>query len=131
MPQEFPPKKGECLQPHEPNEVTRRCVQNGVLNGFTHKQIASVIDVCEDTLRKHYKAELANGKELLITKATDRLRQNFMFNDEMLEKDPKVVAQSLQFFLNSKGGWNKQQDVNLGASNGVKIDIKFDEAPEA
>ena len=107
-----PPKKGECLPPHEPNEMSRRYVENGILNGFTHKQIANVIDVCEDTLRKHYAKELASGKEVLINKATDRLRQAFLFNDEMLQKDPRTVAQSVQFFLNAKGGWKQQAQLD-------------------
>lgn len=118
MPQEMP-KKGECLAPHQPSDMTRRFVENGVLNGFSHKQIANVIDVCEDTLRKHYAKELACAKEMLITRTTDRLRQAFLFNEEMLEKDPKTVAMAVQFFLKTKGGWKETQVVEQETTHKV------------
>ena len=107
-----PPKKGECLPAHVPCELTRRLVVAGKENGFTNQQIASVLDVHVDTLRKHYPKELESGKELSVMKATDRFKQAFIFNDEMLEKDPKVVASSIQFYLNAKAGWKQQSQVD-------------------
>jgi hypothetical protein len=121
------PKKGECYPPHEPSELTRRLVVCGKENHMTDRQIAKVLDVCEDTLRKHYRKELDCGKEASLVKITDRLKQCFINNDEMLEKDPKVVQSAIQFYLNAKGGWKQQAETTN--THAVKSEIvhQFDE----
>lgn len=108
----YKPIKGQDTPPHVPCELTQRLVVAGKENGFTNQQIANVLDIHVDTLRKHYPKELESGKELSIMKATDRFKQAFLFNDDMLEKDPKVVATSIQFYLNAKGGWKQQAQLD-------------------
>lgn len=115
-----PPQKGECLPPHQPTDMTRRLVVCGKENGFSNVQIARTLDICEKTLTKHYQKELDCGKEVSILKATDRFKQAFLFNDEMLEKDPKVVASSIQFYLKTKGGnWKETQVVEQETTHKV------------
>lgn len=124
-----PPEKGECLPPHEPNDLTRRMVVMCATNGFSHKRIAGMLDVCEDTLRKHYRWELDHGKDKMVVDTTQRLAQKYIFNDELYEKDPKTGLQAMTLFLNSKAGWKQESSVDLNSGAGMKLNISFDDKP--
>lgn len=54
---------GPGRPPHEPTEATRKTVE--ALSGFgaSHAYIAGEIGITENTLRKHYRAELDRGME--------------------------------------------------------------------
>lgn len=94
-----------------PNDLHRRLVVCAKENGYSNETIAKTLEMTVDTLVKYYKQELEAGRELSIIKVTDRFRQAFLFNDDMLEKDPKVVASAIQFYLKAKGGWKETQAI--------------------
>jgi hypothetical protein len=116
-----PPQKGECHPPHEPSDMARRMVIACVTNGFSQKRIAAMLDIHEETLRKHYRYELDTGFDGSIARATDRLLGTFVFSEEMLERDPKVVQTAIQFLLNTKGGWKQQAETTN--THAVKSEI--------
>lgn len=48
--------------PHEPTEETRRVVEVMAACGDTYSDIALALGIVENTLKKHYRAELVEGK---------------------------------------------------------------------
>ena len=47
---------------HQPSEKTRKLAEEASGLGLPHDQIAALIGISDETLRKHYEIELALGK---------------------------------------------------------------------
>jgi hypothetical protein len=50
------------FKPHRPTDKTRQQAQSASGLGLPQDQIAALIGIAADTLRKHYEVELATGK---------------------------------------------------------------------
>jgi hypothetical protein len=90
---------------HEPTQITRNLVMVGCLNGFTHEQIAGLLDIDPKTLRAHYADELATGKQRMVVKVASNL-----FSIATQTNDLKAALTASIFFLKTKGGWKEGAD---------------------
>ena len=51
--------------PYVPTDDLRRCVQELRANGISLDIIASTLQICENTMRKHYATELSDGHDMV------------------------------------------------------------------
>lgn len=94
------PIKG-ITAPHVPSQSSRNHVILACLSGLTQEQTATSLGISENTLRKHYKAELASGgAKLLMAIAANlaSIAQN--------PNHPKAVTAAI-FWLKTKGGFRE------------------------
>ena len=54
-------KRGRGRPPHAPTAASRRRVAVAAGGGMHHEDIATALGISDDTLRKHYAAELSAG----------------------------------------------------------------------
>lgn len=104
----YKPKKGETPPTHQPTLETRANVEAMVVNGCTIAQIAGVLDMCPNTLQKHYAHELKHAKSVLDMKVTRRFKA-FMFDEEV---DDRVALDAIKHYSNAKMGWKQQAQVD-------------------
>lgn len=103
--------RGPGQPPHEPTEKTRAEVSALCSFGVTQTDIAMFLDICEDTLRKHYRRELDTGK---IRGNAAMARRLFKAGTE----DGSVAA--MIFWMKSQAGWRETMDLNLGGTVIIK-----------
>ena len=85
---------------HVPTDETRLLVRELYACGVKRQRIAERFDIDEDTLNKHYKEELDNHKEHLIS----RLGMGLI--NDALEGDQKAR----EFYLKCQGRWSYAKD---------------------
>jgi hypothetical protein len=103
--------------PHQPDEKSRKQVSMMSGLGLTHDQIALVLSVSDETLRKHYKKELATG----AAKTTALVGQN-LFNIATGSGQGAVTAAI--FWMKTRAGWREVNRTEItGPDNGaVKVE---------
>lgn len=70
---------------HIPNQIQRQRVRDLVSAGIPQRDIARIIGICENTLRKHYPKELANSEqEMVEAVAKVAVQRALDGNDKML-----------------------------------------------
>lgn len=80
---------------HVPTEELREYVRNLKRGGATNDQIASCLNMCDDTLRKYYKNELDNSVIDLTAEMTGIL----------VQKAREGELSAAIFWLKTKGGY--------------------------
>lgn len=101
--------------PMEPTAEDRRKVEHYCSIGFTHDQIASLMNVCDVTLRKYYPDELRNGALKVHAQIGGKLFQKAMAGD----------TASLIFWAKTRMGWKETSGLDLSgavAFNATKAD---------
>jgi len=86
--------------PYQPEEADRKRVEAMTGYGLTHDQIASVIGISDETLRKYFRRELDTGAAL----ANSRVAQN-LYKWATSDK-PGAVAASI-FWTKTRMGWRE------------------------
>lgn len=81
----------------EPTAAQRRQVEHYCSIGFTQDQIASLMDISDVTLRKHYASELKNGALKVHAQVGGKLFQKAMAGD----------TASLIFWAKTRMGWKE------------------------
>lgn len=81
---------------HIPDEKKRKTVLDLASCGVPMVRIADYMGICEDTLRTHYKREIAEAKCLPIAQAGRTL-----FDIAVTDRD----VNALKFYLGTQGGW--------------------------
>lgn len=66
-------KRGRGRPPHEPTTRTRQKVRMLVNAGVGHREIAMMLDICPDTLYKHYRRDL----DLAVVELNARVMTTF------------------------------------------------------
>lgn len=97
-------KKPNGRPPHAPTEQTREAVKALVVAGMVHDDIARIIGVSDETLRKHYRDELDTGLERAIGNVSNTLLQKALNGD----------TASIIFFLKVRGkkyGWSERLEL--------------------
>lgn len=93
---------------YEPTDYDRDFVKRAVKSGATMQKIAECLNIHDDTLRKHYRYEIALSRQELINAAVGVL-------------DDSLVDGSLdaaKFVLVRVAGWREKQDVNHVSEDG-------------
>jgi hypothetical protein len=101
-PPEFP-NRPDTEKRHgiKPTDEERDFVITAIVLGVPRATIASLLHIGEDSLRKHYRAELEYGKQIFGIEAVAALRNLVQQGKES----------SVQFALKTKFGWVEKQSV--------------------
>lgn len=87
---------------HVPTDLTRRTVSLGMFIGYTHEQIARLIEIDETTLRKHYVDELARGAERMGAAVAGNL-----FSIATQQQDRKAALTAAIFICKTRLRWRE------------------------
>jgi hypothetical protein len=90
---------------HKPDEKSRKQVLELAGFGMTHDQIAKVMDICDETLRKYYKHELDTGTTELNTKVAQNLFSIATGKD-------KAAVTAAIFWLKTRARWTERIDIS-------------------
>ncbi len=94
--------------PHAPTKAQRELVALHTTMGTTQKVIASLIEIDEKTLRKHYRNEL----DLSIAKA------NATIGGILFNKAKAGDTTAMIFWLKTRARWSERTDVNYSNEDG-------------
>jgi hypothetical protein len=83
--------------------------------GLTHPQIAAVIGISDETLRKYYRTELDTGAAL----ANSRVAQNLY---KIATSDGTGAVSAAIFWAKARMGWRETQRQELTGPNGGPIE---------
>jgi len=106
-------------QPHQPDDKSRKQVLLMAGIGLTHDQIAKVMLVSDETLRKYYANELETG----AAKMSAAVAQN-LYNIAT-SKDSGAVAAAI-FWMKTRAGWRETNRSEITGADGgpVKVETK-------
>ncbi len=90
---------------HKPDEKMRKQVLALAGFGMTHDQIALVMDISDETLRKYYKQELSIG----TTKLNAQVAQNLF--SIATSKEKGAVAAAI-FWMKTRARWTERIDIS-------------------
>ncbi len=99
---------------HEPTAETRKLVRTFSSYGVTQKRLASYLKINQDTLAKHYRAELDDGMTEKLAYAGKSLFDAIVKGN--------IVA--TMFFLKTQGGWHETEQFNVQVTNDVSVRIE-------
>jgi len=97
---------------HKPTEERRKQVEQASGLGLPHDQIAALIGISDETLRKYYKTELAVGK----AKASAQVAKT-LFNKAVLQGDTTAMI----WWTKAQMRWAEtQRHENSGPDGGLQ-----------
>jgi hypothetical protein len=99
---------------YEPDDKDRQQVLALVGMGLTHDQIAKVMDISDETLRKHFRHELDTGS----AKMNAKVAQNLFHI--ATSKGTGSVAAAI-FWMKTRAGWREKDRLEITGANGGPI----------
>ena len=119
-----PMKKRGGVPAHVPTDQTRSLVALCMFANMTHEQAAAVVGISEPTLRKHYEAELSNGKSKMLARVVNNL-----YSNATQTRDMKAANTAAIFILKQHGwrddGLNAQVKATQTAADGTEQVVTF------
>lgn len=106
---------------HKPTDQNRRTVESMAAYGITHDEIAAVIGVSDETLRKYYREEL----HLAATKANAKVAER-IWHIAMGKVEGQSVRDSvtmLCFWAKCRMGWRETNNLELTGRGGGPLEI--------
>jgi len=100
---------------HIPTEETRKLVKMLASLGTRYQDIALKLDIIDDTLRKHYKNELEEG----------RIDANAQIANTLFQQAKKGNMTAAIFWLKTRAGWKETTAHELSGANGSAINIQL------
>ena len=102
---------------HEPTEKDRKQVTLMAGIGLTHDQIAKVIGVSDETLRKYYEKELETAAAMMNAQVAQNL---FSI---ATGKGAGAVASAI-FWMKTRGGWREVERKEITGKDGAPIQLE-------
>lgn len=96
---------------YKPTQADREFVDRAVMAGSQIKDIAAALNIHDDTLRKHYRYEIATARERLKGDAVRVLMDSL--TDGSLD--------AAKYVLSRVAGWSERQAVELTGKDGGPI----------
>jgi len=103
-------------KPHEPTDKDRKQVSLMAGIGLTHDQIAKIIGISDETLRKYYDKEL----ELSAAMMNAQVAQNLF--SIATSKGAGSVASAI-FWMKTRGGWREVERKEITGVDGTPITV--------
>lgn len=103
-------------KPHEPTDKDRKQVTLMAGIGLTHDQIAKIIGISDETLRKYYATEL----EVSAAMMNAQVAQNLF--SIATSKGAGAVASAI-FWMKTRGGWREVERKEITGKDGAPIAI--------
>jgi len=98
---------------HVPSRRKRRLVEGMVAAGLPINAVAGLMDISDDTLRKHYAKELATGHDKAVALMARSVYRRAMQGD----------TTAALFWLKSKAGWRDRDPLNVQVNNNT-LEVK-------
>ncbi len=108
--------KARGRPPYQRNEADAARIERMAAYGINHDQIAAIVGISDETMRKYYREELDLGKAKTVARVADSLVEVAMSGD----------VQAQKFFLSARGGWAEKQQQELSGSVEVRgLQVEF------
>lgn len=91
--------------PHQPDDKSRKQVSLMAGIGLTHDQISKVMQISDETLRKHYKKELETAKSVLNAQVASNLFR-------IATSSEKGAVAAAIFWMKTRAGWKETIDIS-------------------
>ena len=99
---------------HQKNQTTQNEVYKLSVVGTRYEDIALVLGISNDSLKKYYKDELQKG----------RIEANAAVAGTLYEKAKQGDTPSMIFWLKTRGQWSEKNTTELTGEGGAPINIK-------
>jgi len=103
-------------KPHEPTDKDRKQVSLMAGIGLTHNQIAKIVGISDETLRKYYDKELDVSAAMMNAQVAQNL---FSI---ATSKGAGAVASAI-FWMKTRGGWREVERKEITGKDGAPIAI--------
>ena len=100
---------------HTPTDETRRLVKTLSAVGIRHEDIADKIEISADTLVKHYKKELDDG----------RVDANAAVARSLYEQAKAGNTTAMIFWLKTRAGWKETDRHEIAGSDGGNLVVSW------
>ena len=97
-----------------PTATTRNKIYNLSIVGTRYEDIALIMGINNDTLKKYYSEELEKG----------RIEANAAVAGTLYEKAKQGDTPSMLFWLKTRAGWSEKNTTELTGEGGAPINIK-------
>jgi hypothetical protein len=104
-------------KPHEPTEKDRKQVSVMAGIGLTHDQIADVMGISDETLRKYYSKELKISASVMTAQVANNLYSI------ATSKGQGSVSAAI-FWMKTRGGWREKDRIEVTGKDGEPIQIQ-------
>jgi hypothetical protein len=94
------------VAPYKPDDKSSKQITLMAGIGLTHDQIAKVMGISDETLRRHYKQELATAKTMLNTQVANNLFRI------ATSQDHKGAVTAAIFWLKTQAKWKETIDLS-------------------
>jgi len=106
---------------HQRCDVNAERIGRMVAYGINHDQIAAIIGVSDETLRKYYRDALDYGKSKAVERVANSLFDTAVSGD----------VQAQKFFLSSRAGWSEKQTHEVSGKDGEALKVEHTYAGQA
>lgn len=96
---------------HRPTEQTRSLVKTLSAVGIRYEDIASKLDITDDTLRKHYRKELDEG----------RIDANASIGQTLFQQAKNGNTTAAIFWLKTRAQWKETDRVEITGADGKPV----------
>ena len=100
--------------PHEANAETRRTVEQHAAVGTRHEQIAKILGVALNTMKRYYREELDLGLS----------RANAVIASTLFAQAKGGNTTAMIFWLKTRGGWRETAKIEHAGAPGEPIEIR-------
>jgi hypothetical protein len=100
--------------PHEPTPALRRLVEHHAATGTLHRQIAKLLGLSLNTLKKHYREELDLGLA----------RANAVVSGTLFTEAKRGNITACIFWMKTRGNWRESMRVESTGADGGPIETK-------
>lgn len=100
---------------HVPTDESRRMVKALAAVGIRHEDIAAKIEISADTLVKHYKRELDDG----------RVDANAAVAKSLYEQAKAGNTTAMIFWLKTRAGWKETERHEVTGADGGDLVVKW------
>jgi len=100
---------------HIPTDESRKLVRSLSAVGIRYIDIAQKLDISDDTLVKHYKKELEDG----------RIDANASIGQTLFQQAKEGNTSAAIFWLKTRAGWKETQAHEISGSEGSPITVKI------
>tara|TARA_R110000744_G_C19318618_1_gene557377 strand:+ start:800 stop:1138 length:339 start_codon:yes stop_codon:yes gene_type:complete len=85
--------------PHHPTVESKKFIKVNSGLGATHASMAGYLEICEKTLRKHYRKELDDGNMEAFTEVAGALFRS---------ATEELNVSAMRFYLSARHGWSEK-----------------------
>jgi predicted ArsR family transcriptional regulator len=105
---------------HKPNDENRKIVKMLSAVGTRHEDIATKLDITDDTLRKHYRKELDEG----------RIEANASVAQTLYQQAKNGNTTAAIFWLKTRAQWRENDRLEVTGADGAPMQMVVSWASE-